>query len=288
MRLPALTLNKLKEIISGDNEFCPYLTGNELVLLFSDFEPTNAGMNGVSRNSYALDCMKKLNGTENLKLLFERIFSQNHFISYRRDSKESINIEKAVDFFNRIVESDGYVLKLVDGVYKVLTNEEEQQEVKEITVDAYLRNIQPQIISQLELAKFLIWVAVAWFTDKKLFNKLIEKKQQGLVIQLIIDDDEINKKSGLEYKKHFQTCMLPPRGNYKNIMHHKFCIIDLKKVITGSYNWSEKAKYNDENIVIIDNSKKVEGFAEEFISLRKNCLLLNQKEEIKNPIRKQV
>lgn len=248
----------------------------------SDFELTNVGMNGASRNDYALDCMKKLNGTENLKLLFERVFCQNHFTSYQNNTEKIINIEKAVDFLNQIIEPDGYIVKLTDGVYKVLTAKEEQPEIHEITVDAYLRNIQPEIIKQLELAKFLIWVAVAWFTDKKLFNKLVEKKQQGLVIQLIIDDDEINKKSGLEYGKHFQTCMLPPRGNYKNIMHHKFCIIDLEKVITGSYNWSEKAKYNDENIVVIDNKKKIEGFAQEFINLRKSCLLLNQKEETKS------
>jgi tetratricopeptide (TPR) repeat protein len=35
------------------------------------------------------------------------------------------------------------------------------------------------------------------------------------------------------------------------IPHHKFCIIDNETLITGSYNWSNNAKNNDENILIM-------------------------------------
>lgn len=34
-------------------------------------------------------------------------------------------------------------------------------------------------------------------------------------------------------------------------MHHKFCIIDQKIVITGSYNWTKQARNNEENITVI-------------------------------------
>ena len=38
----------------------------------------------------------------------------------------------------------------------------------------------------------------------------------------------------------------------ENLMHNKFCIIDERIIITGSYNWTNKAnKENNENIVII-------------------------------------
>ncbi|MFE4430445.1 phospholipase D-like domain-containing protein [Peribacillus butanolivorans] len=29
--------------------------------------------------------------------------------------------------------------------------------------------------------------------------------------------------------------------------HNKFCIIDLKYIMSGSYNWSKKAQYNKED-----------------------------------------
>lgn len=50
-------------------------------------------------------------------------------------------------------------------------------------------------------------------------------------------------------------------------MHHKFCIIDLKKVITGSFNWTEKANFNFENIKIIESREKAEDFASRFIQI---------------------
>ena len=37
-------------------------------------------------------------------------------------------------------------------------------------------------------------------------------------------------------------------------MHHKFCVIDRATVITGSYNWSHKARSNDENITVVTDS----------------------------------
>ena len=45
-------------------------------------------------------------------------------------------------------------------------------------------------------------------------------------------------------------------------MHHKFCVVDLKKVIHGSYNWTKKAQYNNagtrcQNLKLdIDNLEK--------------------------------
>jgi hypothetical protein len=51
-------------------------------------------------------------------------------------------------------------------------------------------------------------------------------------------------------------------------MHHKFCIIDKKIVITGSYNWTNKAQTNFENIVIIENEiENSKNYLQEFSNL---------------------
>ena len=48
-------------------------------------------------------------------------------------------------------------------------------------------------------------------------------------------------------------------------MHHKVIVIDGKKVITGSYNFSKSAnKKNDENIIIIDNADIANQYLDEF------------------------
>ena len=108
--------------------------------------------------------------------------------------------------------------------------------------------------------------AVAWFTNQKLFNQLVAKKNQGVNVQLIILDDEINDSSGLNYEQEFATHRCPKFGkSEQNIFHQKYCIIDLKQVLHGSYNWTNKANYNDENIVNDKNRKIAECFAQNFI-----------------------
>jgi phosphatidylserine/phosphatidylglycerophosphate/cardiolipin synthase-like enzyme len=60
-------------------------------------------------------------------------------------------------------------------------------QITEVTIDIHFEEIQKIIIEQIDLAKFTIWIAVAWFTDPVLFKKLVDKKNQGVNVQFIID-----------------------------------------------------------------------------------------------------
>lgn len=53
----------------------------------------------------------------------------------------------------------------------------------------------------------------------------------------------------------------------KNKMHDKFCIIDGRFVISGSYNWSKNANANFENVIINDDRLTVAKFQNEFYEL---------------------
>ncbi len=158
--------------------------------------------------------------------------------------------------------------KCLQIVNRLFQSELDSNEEDRISVDTHFQGNQDTIIKEIESAKFLIWVAVAWFTDPVLFEKLSCKRKQGVNVQLIIIDDDINNKSGLKYEEEFETHKIPKIGDCENIMHHKFCIIDLKKVIHGSYNWTKKAKYNHETVTTLDSQACAEKFAEEFIALK--------------------
>lgn len=41
-------------------------------------------------------------------------------------------------------------------------------------------------------AKYMIWISVAWFTDPVLYQELLKKKQQGLIIEIALDDCDRN------------------------------------------------------------------------------------------------
>lgn len=143
------------------------------------------------------------------------------------------------------------------------------EELDEVEITVHFNQIQQSIIEQINLAQFTIWVAVAWFTDKILFGCLVAKKNQGVNVQVIIIDDEINRNSGLPYEKYFETYRIKKTEKYENIMHNKFCVIDLKTVIHGSYNWTKRAQFNNETISTIANKRKTaEEFAEQFIKLK--------------------
>lgn len=53
------------------------------------------------------------------------------------------------------------------------------------------------------------------------------------------------------------------------MVHHKFCIIDDKIVITGSYNWTYYAENrNWENIIVIENEASVKAYIQEFEKIK--------------------
>ena len=54
-------------------------------------------------------------------------------------------------------------------------------------------------------------------------------------------------------------------------MHNKFCIIDMKTVISGGYNWTNKAQYNDESIEIKQSRELAEEYSKEYKRLLKKA-----------------
>lgn len=123
---------------------------------------------------------------------------------------------------------------------------------------AHFDNIQNRILEQLDKAQFSIIVVMAWFTNDILFQKLLEKQERGVSVKLVVFDDGINQKKGVDFEKINDLHKVKAMRGGK--MHNKFCVIDNNTVITGSYNWSTAAETkNDENIYIHQvNSKGID------------------------------
>jgi phosphatidylserine/phosphatidylglycerophosphate/cardiolipin synthase-like enzyme len=267
MKLSDLTIDSIKEFISGDNGLTPGLSGTKILKLFNRvgfkdvYKWGDGGMpNNLSRNAYVVEKLTEINGRKEIVQLLEIVFDPRHFAN---DVKK--NIETAVSTINPLLQQDGYRLEGIDGRYKIIGADLPDN----IEVEVHFEDIQNQIIEQIRLAKYSIWVAVAWFTDKVLMRELYNKKQSGVNVRLVVLDDEINKQNGFEYEKYFETKRVPKTGIYQNIMHHKFCIVDLRTIIHGSYNWTTKAKWNRETISIENSRELAEKYATEFVQLIK-------------------
>lgn len=124
-------------------------------------------------------------------------------------------------------------------------------------VKAHFENIHIEIVRLIEESTSEINICVAWFTDVEIYNKLVEKQKQGVKVEVVIANHEFNKKSRVDFKELLKYNGRVGYvgnindGNDDKLMHNKFCIIDNHTLITGSYNWSYKARKNDENILII-------------------------------------
>ncbi len=136
-----------------------------------------------------------------------------------------------------------------------------------IEIKSYFDEIDEHLINELSHATESLLVCVAWINWKKftpIFNKLVRK---GVKIEVMYNDDENNQKYFLKPNDTVQ--LFPIKARRGNFMHNKFCIIDNQKVITGSFNWSKRAKYHYENIIIINNELDlVINYLQEFYSLK--------------------
>jgi len=131
--------------------------------------------------------------------------------------------------------------------------------------EAVFENIAERIVLEIDKAQHSIFIAVAWFTNRNIFNVLKRKANGGCQISLMYSSDHINENSAINFDllKTKNSSVFPIGDGDKDLMHNKFCIIDHSTVITGSYNWSNKAESNHENITITNG---VTTLAEQYIS----------------------
>lgn len=129
-----------------------------------------------------------------------------------------------------------------------------------MSIKAYFEDIHKVIIQHIEEAQEEILIAVAWFTDKDIFQSLRKALIREVAVSIVLMEDSINlRTTGLNFKQlealGATIKFIPPQGKQGTLMHHKFCIIDNSLVLTGSYNWSKRARSNNENITLIEGNK---------------------------------
>ncbi len=142
-------------------------------------------------------------------------------------------------------------------------------------IEVHFENIHIQIIKHISQAESDLKICVAWFTDVDIYNSILKVQKKGVSVYVIIANHEFNKKSKVDFKALLQNNGdVGYIGNINDsatdkLMHNKFCIIDNKSVITGSYNWTFKARMNDENIIVIQNQPSIiSKFSDKFESIK--------------------
>jgi hypothetical protein len=155
--------------------------------------------------------------------------------------------------------------------------------------EAVFENIAGRIVAEIDKAQNSIFIAIAWFTNRNIFNVLKRKAKEGCQIHLIYSADHINENSSIDLSllKTKNSYVFPIGDGDNDLMHNKFCVIDHCTVITGSYNWSNKAESNHENITITNgHTSLAEQFISEFNKIKKKYYPESETQQKEFPLKK--
>lgn len=112
-----------------------------------------------------------------------------------------------------------------------------------------------EINQQISRANHTILVEAYQFTSKPIANALINAKNKGVSIKVILDKSQIKSKYSM-LALLYQAGIPIWIDTKPAIAHNKIMIIDNIDVITGSFNFTDSAqKRNAENVVFISDKK---------------------------------
>lgn len=136
-------------------------------------------------------------------------------------------------------------------------------------IEVHFKQIRARIIENISKAQKTLQIAIAWFTNYEIFEKLLEVQEAGVKIDLIILNDLINNGGySLDFNVLIEKGVNLYISEYPTLMHHKFCIIDDKILLNGSYNWTYYAEsINEENLLVIKDKSTINLFQLEFDKL---------------------
>jgi phosphatidylserine/phosphatidylglycerophosphate/cardiolipin synthase-like enzyme len=131
--------------------------------------------------------------------------------------------------------------------------------------------IKERIISEINNSKHILYLAMAFFTDRDIANAIIGAKSRNVTIDIILSSNAQNETVKQMFREVDIKVHAFDTGDERGMMHHKFCLIDNKITINGSYNFSYNASNNNvENIHISDDYSIYKQFLTEFERLKYN------------------
>lgn len=152
---------------------------------------------------------------------------------------------------------------------------------------SWKKSVNGLIASELDKANSEVLMALFVFSEQRLAN-VLKKKYEGshqFRIGLLIEPkfayrnySEMLDMWGLQlrdencqYERGNRPWTLPlfdigvPAMARGDMLHHKFAVVDESTVVVGSQNWSDSANHtNDENVLVIKNSRIAKMYKQEF------------------------
>ena len=128
------------------------------------------------------------------------------------------------------------------------------------------RVLEARIGAEIARARKGVRVAMFHFTSRRLVGSLAARARAGVPVRVLLDGRVCDpsfvkelRRAGLDVRRAF------PGKHERTRFHHKFCVLDDRIVVTGSYNWTVMGDVaNHENVVILRDRNAARTFAQTF------------------------
>ncbi|XP_050537473.1 mitochondrial cardiolipin hydrolase-like [Daktulosphaira vitifoliae] len=122
------------------------------------------------------------------------------------------------------------------------------------------------ILGWINSAKYTLDICMCILTNETISKAIINAHKRGICIRIIVDEDTL--KTTWEMGREGIAKKVKSKIYSESIMHHKFTIVDDKKVILGSLNWTKMGtRKNWENTFITNNRDIIAEYKKEFLKL---------------------
>ncbi|MGZ5506915.1 MAG: phospholipase D-like domain-containing protein [Limisphaerales bacterium] len=114
-------------------------------------------------------------------------------------------------------------------------------------------NCEQRILNEINNAHTSLQIQAYVFTDQKILDAVVAAKNRNVAVQIIIDRNwKRQSPAAVEFLRANSVSVMVDSAH--PIAHNKIIIVDLARVLTGSYNFTiSAARYNGENSVLITN-----------------------------------
>lgn len=137
-------------------------------------------------------------------------------------------------------------------------------------------HLEQRLISLIEKEKKSIHIAVYSLTHRRIATALIEAKQRGVQVEVIVDRFSVKAKSPLLLMSQagipISVWDSDPRRTKKShrpLMHHKFCVFGDDMVWTGSFNWTyEASRSHKEDVIALRDPSLAAAYKDQFYHIQ--------------------
>ncbi|MDR0554666.1 MAG: phospholipase D-like domain-containing protein [Treponema sp.] len=123
-----------------------------------------------------------------------------------------------------------------------------------------------KVASLIDGAERELNIALYSFNRKIIADAVLNAFKRNVSVRLVVDGDQAESAASKdEYLEAAGISVKRDKHPGYGAMHHKFAVIDGRTVITGSYNWTTNATTNnDENMIVINSRNTAGAYNQEF------------------------